>query len=101
MLFENAGDQKGRGMSVEIRREVGNADLIMSIDLAAPERGRRWRTSVDHPSAGRTKLVFRIVQDERASMRRHGGFSRAQLQSDPRAICRKTLPIAAIGARKH
>ena len=38
VLFEQACRQIGRRMLAEIRRKIGNADAVMRINLAAPNR---------------------------------------------------------------
>src|SRR6266852_2934515 len=97
MMLKDAGNQEGRRMGVKIRREIGNTDLVMAVDLAAPDRRWRRRAAVRDPTASREKLVLRTVQNECARVRRHCGLACAYFRGDQRAVRRKAAPIAAIG----
>ena len=57
MALDQAGDQFGGGMLVEIRRQIGDADAVMVVALAGPKRrvglcGRRSATKVALQRAG-------------------------------------------------
>src|SRR5258706_12096351 len=98
MMLKHAGDKERRGMSVEIRREIGNADLIVPIDLAAPQwRWRRW-AAVRHPSAGGAELVFCSAQDVRAALWREGAGGRVCISRASRPRLRQTSPLPPIFA---
>src|SRR5258706_15246065 len=92
MMLKHAGDKERRGMSVEIRREIGNADLIVPIDLAAPQWRWRGQAAVRHPSAGGGGVVFGILPDEGAGAGGEGGLSPALIPRGPRPVPRQPPP---------
>ena len=93
--FDHAGDLRRHRVRAEIGREIHDADAIVAIALAAPQRLGRRLEPVGHQDARALRVVLFRLRDRKERERRH---DLAALADTVRHLGDKTLLIAPIAS---
>src|SRR5687767_9816057 len=83
VLLENARHQARDRMGPKIRRHIADADLVVIVMLAAPQRRWGWGTVMPRPCPGTLKLIALLLGGERTVQWAQCLASGAQIRKHP------------------